>query len=75
VFLLINSHDGNADADDRRMLKVRTMEGGHKKWHGRAIAKAVSRWFPTAAARVRSRVWKVGFVVDKVASGQVFSEY
>jgi hypothetical protein len=27
------------------------------------------------AARVRARVWQVGFVVDKVASGQVFSEY
>jgi hypothetical protein len=38
--------------------------------YGRAIAEAVSRWLPTAAARVQ-----VGFVVDKVASGQVFSEY
>jgi hypothetical protein len=26
-------------------------------------------------AGVRTRVWQVGFVVDKVASGQVFSEY
>jgi hypothetical protein len=42
---------------------------------GRAIPEAVSRWLPTAAARVRARVWQVGFVVDKVASGQVFSEY
>jgi hypothetical protein len=41
----------------------------------RAIAEAVSRWFSTATARVRARVWQVGFVVDKVASGQVFSEY
>jgi hypothetical protein len=41
----------------------------------RAIAEAVSRWIPTAAARVRARVWQVGFVVDKVASGQDFSEY
>jgi hypothetical protein len=24
---------------------------------GRAIAQAASRWLPTAAARVRSRVW------------------
>jgi hypothetical protein len=38
---------------------------------GRAIAEAVSRWLPTAAARV----WQVGFMMDKVASGQVFSEY
>jgi hypothetical protein len=38
---------------------------------GHAIAEAVSRLLRTAAARV----WQVGFVVDKVASGQVFSEY
>jgi hypothetical protein len=42
---------------------------------GRAIAVAVSRWLPTAAALVRAQVWQMGFVVDKVASGQVFSEY
>jgi hypothetical protein len=42
---------------------------------GLAIAEAVSRWLPTAAARVRGRVWQVGFVVGKVASGHVFSEY
>jgi hypothetical protein len=27
---------------------------------GRAIAEAVSRWLPTAAARVRARVWSSG---------------
>jgi hypothetical protein len=27
------------------------------------------------AARVRAQVWQVGFVVDKVALGQVFSEH
>jgi hypothetical protein len=42
---------------------------------GRVIAEEVSRWLPIAAARVRAPVWQVGFVVDKVASGQVFSEY
>jgi hypothetical protein len=41
---------------------------------GRAIAQAISRWLPTAAARVRAQVWQVGFVVDKVALGQIFSE-
>jgi hypothetical protein len=40
-----------------------------------AIAQAVNPWLPNAAARVRARVWQVGFVVDKVALGQVFSEY
>jgi hypothetical protein len=37
---------------------------------GRAVAQAVSRWLPTAAARAP---W--GFVVDKAALRQVFSEY
>jgi hypothetical protein len=43
--------------------------------NGRAIAQAVSRWLPTATARVRARVSQVGFVVDKVALGQVLFEY
>jgi hypothetical protein len=42
---------------------------------GCAIAQAVSRWLPTAAARVRAPSGHVGFVVDEVALGQVFSEY
>jgi hypothetical protein len=42
---------------------------------GRAIAQAVSRWLPTLAVRVRVREEHVGFVMDKVALGQVFSEY
>jgi hypothetical protein len=42
---------------------------------GRAIAQAVSRWLPTASARVRFRAEHVGFVVDIATLGQVFSEY
>jgi hypothetical protein len=42
---------------------------------GRVIAQAVSRWLPTAVARVRSQVRSCGILVDKVALGQVFSEY
>jgi hypothetical protein len=42
---------------------------------GRAVAQSVSRWLPTAAARVRVRAEHVGFAVDKAALGQVFSEY
>jgi predicted glycosyl hydrolase (DUF1957 family) len=45
------------------------------KIDGRAIDQAVSRWLPTASARVHTRSGHVGFVVDKVALGQVFSEY
>jgi hypothetical protein len=37
--------------------------------------KYVSRWLPTAAAWIRDRSSDVGFVVDKVAVEQVFSEY
>jgi hypothetical protein len=43
---------------------------------GRAIAQAVSRWLLTSATRSSSPglvMWD--FVVDKVALGQVFSEY
>jgi hypothetical protein len=39
------------------------------------IAQVISRWLPTEATRVRARVWFVGFVLDKDAPGQVFSEY
>jgi hypothetical protein len=42
---------------------------------GRAVAQAVSRWLPTVAARGSACTGHVGFVVDKVALGQVFSEY
>jgi hypothetical protein len=41
----------------------------------RAVAQAVSRWFPIMAARVRFWVEHVGFVVDETVLGQVFSEY
>jgi hypothetical protein len=44
-------------------------------WNIRAVAHAVRRWLPTAAAWVRVRAEHVGFVVDKGALGQVFSEY
>jgi hypothetical protein len=42
---------------------------------GRVVAQAVSRWFSTAAARVRTGLSLVGFVVDEATLGQVFSEY
>jgi hypothetical protein len=40
--------------------------------NGRAMAQAVSRRPLTSEARVRSRSVHAGFVVDKVALGQVF---
>jgi hypothetical protein len=42
---------------------------------GRAIAKAVSRWLPPRRPGFDPRSDHVGFVVDKVTLGQVFSEY
>jgi hypothetical protein len=52
--------------------KKETTKSTHKAKckEDRAINQAVSRWLPTAAARVRVRA-VVGFVVDKA----VFSEY
>jgi hypothetical protein len=42
---------------------------------GCAVAQAVNRWFPTAAAWVRVLAENVGFVVNKAALEQVFFEY
>jgi hypothetical protein len=42
---------------------------------GRAIAQAVSRWIPTAAARVRSRVWSSLISGGQSGAGKVSSEY
>jgi hypothetical protein len=39
---------------------------------GHAIAQAVSRWLPTAAARVRSRVWSSGVCGGKSGAGAGF---
>jgi hypothetical protein len=39
---------------------------------GRAIAEAVSRWLPTAAARVQSRVWSSGICGGQNGAGAGF---
>jgi hypothetical protein len=39
---------------------------------GRAITEAVSRWLPTAAARVQSRVWSSGICGGQSAAGAGF---
>jgi hypothetical protein len=39
---------------------------------GRAIAEAVSRWLPTAAARVQSRVWSSGICGGRSGAGAGF---
>jgi hypothetical protein len=42
----------------------------HKE--GRAIAQAVSRWLPTAVARVRARVWSCGICGAQSSAGVGF---
>jgi hypothetical protein len=39
---------------------------------GRAIAQAVSRWLPTAAARVQTRVWSSGICGGQSGAGAAF---
>jgi hypothetical protein len=39
---------------------------------GRAIAQAVSRWLPTAAASVRARVWSSGICGGQSGAGAGF---
>jgi hypothetical protein len=39
---------------------------------GSAIAQAVSRWLPTAAARVRARVWSCGICGGQSGAGAGF---
>jgi hypothetical protein len=39
---------------------------------GRAIAQAVSHWFPTAAARVRARVWSCAICGGQSGAGVGF---
>jgi hypothetical protein len=71
-----------------RKLLINTLHGPHGKhrlllstmsvyWsvNARAIAQAVSRWLPTAAVRVRARIWSCGICGGQVALWQVFSEY
>jgi hypothetical protein len=43
-----------------------------KLWIGRAIAEAVSRWLPTTAARVQSRVWSSGICGGQSGVGAGF---
>jgi hypothetical protein len=39
---------------------------------GRAIAQEVSRWLPTATARIRSRVWSSGICSGQSGAGAGF---
>jgi hypothetical protein len=41
---------------------------------GRAIAQAVSHWLPTAAGRVRSRVWSSGICGGQSGGGVSFPQ-
>jgi hypothetical protein len=41
---------------------------------GRAIAQAVSRWLPTAASRVRARVWSSGICGGQIGAVKGFQQ-
>jgi hypothetical protein len=61
----------------QRMTTDQKIPGSNpgKVENGRAIAQAVSRWLPTVAARVQTRVLSCGILWwIKVALGQVFAE-
>jgi hypothetical protein len=49
-----------------------TLPVGTKGHKGRAIPQAVSRWFPTAATRVGSRVWSSGTCGGQNGAGAGF---
>jgi hypothetical protein len=47
--------------------------GESRTWdRGRGIAQAVSRWLPTATARVRARVWSCGICGGQSGAGAGF---
>jgi hypothetical protein len=57
-------------------MSTRNLPGSKVRRLGRAIAQAVSRWLPTATVRGSKPdlvMWDLWW--DKVALGQVFSEY
>jgi hypothetical protein len=60
-----------------RLTTVVSPFQGTSNWNegmklGRAIAQAVSRWLPTAAARVRAQVWSCGVCGGQSGAGARF---
>jgi hypothetical protein len=51
---------------------IQKLVGQDTQTQGRAIAQAVSRWLPTAAARVRARVWSCGICGRQCGAGAGF---
>jgi hypothetical protein len=49
-----------------------SLSAGQSRPLGRAIAKTVSRWLPTAATRVGSRVWSSGICGGQSGAGAGF---
>jgi hypothetical protein len=49
--------DLNGDTYEKRWMELTQK---YVQWRGSAIAQAVSRWLPTAAARVQTRFWSSG---------------
>jgi hypothetical protein len=55
-----------------RELLTSEVNSSAKHRHGRAIAQAVSRWLPTAADRVRARLWSSGICGGQSDAGAGF---
>jgi hypothetical protein len=51
---------------------VKKLEDCFTSSQGRAVAQAVSRWLPIAAARVRARVWSCGICGGQSGAGAGF---
>jgi hypothetical protein len=58
-----------------RLGNPRAVGINFKEAGSRAVAQAVSHRLPIVAPRFELRSGNVGFVLDKVTLGQVFSEY
>jgi hypothetical protein len=54
------------------VFKIRNVVLSEYRIIGRAIAEAVSRWLPTAAARVQSRVLSSGICFGQSGAGAGF---
>jgi hypothetical protein len=61
-----------ADQKRRKTMRLLLKSGGSWRNSGCTIAQAVSRWLPTAAARVRAPVWLSGICDGQSGAGAGF---
>jgi hypothetical protein len=74
LYLILDTHWCDCNVNRRSKYEYPEIEISNYILKGRAIAQAVSRRLPTAAARVQTRVWSRGILWwTKVALEQVLS--